>query len=109
MAIDFFLKEQSKVQDRFNETFGKMQVVNLEARSSVILSIVYLGMLAKKLGNKRNKAKDIDMIKEFMKVRQAIHRVLDSAQKNNSMSQKGKEKESCNQKSSTRFVRSAKA
>jgi len=88
MAIDFFDKEVRKVQQRFNQTFGEMQVINLSARFNVIFSIINLGMIAKELNNK-NKRKDIAKIKEFMQTKEILNMVFDSAQK---LNYSGKEK-----------------
>ena len=80
MAIDFFEKEVSKVHQRFNQTFGETQVINLSTRFNVILSIINLGLVAKELNNK-NKRKDIEKIKEFMRIKEILNKVFDSAQK----------------------------
>ena len=113
MAIDFFQKELTKVQDRFNQTFGESQAIKLTARFNVILSIIHLGLIAKQIN--KSKRKDIKQIKEFMKTKAVLNSTFDSfeseIEKQNQIQNqtKEKEKESCRQKSKQRFVRSAEA
>ena len=68
MAIDFFQKEVRKAEQRFNETFGATQIVNLSARFNVIFAIINLGLIAKEINKqsiKQNGKKDIEKVKEF--------------------------------------------
>jgi len=95
MAIDFFEKELVKVQERFNQTFGETQAVNLLTRSHVILSIIYLGLIAKEInkqGIKKNGEKDIEKVKEFMKIKAILNKVFDRFETEIEIqNQKGKE------------------
>ena len=79
MRIDFFHTELCKVQDRFNETFGKLVVCNVNQRQRIMLSIISMGRLEKKImaaGSMDNARDDIQrfirtrnyLTKEFNKV-----------------------------------------
>ena len=113
MAINFFQKELSKVQERFNQTFSESQTQNLATRFNVILAIIHLGLIAKEIN--KDKKKDIQKVRDFMQAKAILNKAFDSfksemeirKQNENQIQMKGKEKETCNQKSSTRFVRSA--
>ena len=76
MAIDFFEKEFTKVQDRFNEVYGNRTVFNKKIKCSVILSITYLGILMHRI----NKAKRHEDIKQFIKRRDIFNNFLDYAE-----------------------------
>jgi hypothetical protein len=84
MPIDFFQKEVTKVQGRFNETFGETQVVNLSTRFNTIFSIINLGLIAKEIKKqsiKKNGKKDIEKVKEFMRTKGILNKVFDNFEK----------------------------
>jgi len=97
MPIDFFQKEVTKVQGRFNETFGETQVVNLSTRFNVIFSIINLGLIAKEIKKqsiKKNGKKDIEKVKEFMRTKEILNKVFDNFEKDlNQTSQQTKQQE----------------
>jgi hypothetical protein len=72
MAIDFFQKEQEKVWDRFNETFGDSLIVKPDIRCDVIFSILNLGLIAKEL-KKSKPANSQNKVKEFMSCKAALY------------------------------------
>ena len=73
MPIDFFEREVTKTQDRFNETFGQLEVCDIKTRQAVILSIISLARLAKKIRVSRDKK----MIQKFMRTKTALNGVFD--------------------------------
>jgi len=99
MAIDFFEKEVRKVQDKFNETFGETQAVNLLARFDVIFSIINFGLIAKEINKqsiKQNGKKDIEKVKEFMRTKEILNNVFDRFETEiKTQNQTGKENRSC--------------
>ena len=100
MPINFFQKEVKKVQDRFNDTFGETQVVNLSARFNVIFSIIHLGLIAKEINKqsiKQNGKKDIEKVREFMRTKEILNNAFDNFEANLKQTQQGKENESCQQ------------
>ena len=81
MPIDFFQKEVGKVQQRFNETFGETEVINLSARFNIIFSIINLGLIAKEIHKqsiKQNGKKDIGKVKEFMRTKIILNKAFDN-------------------------------
>jgi len=98
MPIDFFQKEVGKVQQRFNETFGETEVINLSARFNIIFSIINLGLIAKEIHKqsiKQNGKKDIGKVKEFMRTKIILNKAFDNFEVNLKQTQEGKENESC--------------
>ena len=77
MATDFFKKEVLKAQERFNQTFGLMTVCDLRQRQGAILAVVFLGMIADKIGKEKNRDHARDKIRNFMKTRDILHRLFD--------------------------------
>jgi hypothetical protein len=81
MKIDFFEKELNTVRERFNQTYGKQIVCNLEARCRVIISIIHMGIL----GDKINKAGDKSMVRDdiqmFIRVRDTLMNIFTNAEK----------------------------
>ena len=74
MRIDFFNTELCKVQDRFNETFGKLVVCNVSQRQRIMLSIISMGRLEKKImaaGSMDNARSDI---KRFVRTRNHLNK-----------------------------------
>ena len=98
MPIDFFQKEVGKVQQRFNETFGETEVINLSARFNVIFAIINLGLIAKEIHKqsiKQNGKKDIEKVKEFMRTKIILNKAFDNFEGNLKQTQEKKENESC--------------
>ena len=76
MAVDFFEREVRKVRQRFNETFGRLTVCNLDARYSAILSICWLGILGRRISRVKAKQKAKDSINEFIRIRDVLNNVF---------------------------------
>ena len=81
MKIDFFEKELSTVWERFNQTFGKQTVCNLEARCRVIISIIHMGMLSDKIMKAGDKSMVRDDIRMFIRVRNTLMTIFTNAEK----------------------------
>jgi hypothetical protein len=63
MGKSFFEKELDFIRERFNQTFGRQTVCNLQTRYRVILSIVGLGILCDKI----NRADSPDLVRDEIK------------------------------------------
>lgn len=72
MQIDFFEKEVSKAQERFNQTYGQVVVCNLKARQAAIMSIIHLGMLCRKITNVKSKGDAKQDIQQFIRIRNTL-------------------------------------
>lgn len=81
MAINFFEKEVEKAQKRFNQTFGKQIVSNLEARKAAILSICRLGILAKKIKKAEEKETVRTDHQEFISIRDVLNNFFNLMEK----------------------------
>lgn len=68
-TIDFFDREVRSAQDRFNETFGRLVVCNIRTRQLVILSIVRMGLLARKINTEYQDQERRDKIRTFMQIK----------------------------------------
>ena len=81
MAINFFEKEVEKTQKRFNQTFGKQIVCNLEARQAAILSICRIGMLANKIKKAEHKETVRADNQEFISIRNVLNNFFNLIEK----------------------------
>lgn len=81
MKINFFEKELFTVRQRFNQTFGKQTVCNLEARYRVIISIVHMGLLADKIMKAGDKSMVRDDIRMFIRTRNILMTIFNNAEK----------------------------
>ena len=81
MTIDFFEKEVIKARERFNQTFGVLDVCDLKSRQSTILAISSLGLIAGKIKKAKNKDDVKDEIKQFMRTRTILDSVFKQFQK----------------------------
>jgi len=81
MAVNFFEREVKKVQKRFNETFGRQIVCNLDVRYSAILSICRLGILSRKINKAKDKEKARDTIHEFIRIRDVLNKFFNLMKK----------------------------
>ena len=77
MRIDFFNTELCKVQDRFNETFGKLVVCNICQRQRIMLSIISMGRLEKKIMAAGSMDNARDHIKKFVQTRNYLNKEFD--------------------------------
>ena len=78
MPVDFFEKEVTRAQDKFNQTFGVLETGDIKLRQSAILNICGLGCLR----NKIVKAADKDQVRgeicNFMKIRNILNNVFNT-------------------------------
>ena len=81
MAVNFFEREVEKIQKRFNETFGRQIVCNLDVRYSAILSICWLGILNRKISKAKDEEKAKDTIHEFIRIRDVLNNVFNLIEK----------------------------
>ena len=81
MKIDFFEKELTTVRERFNQTFGKQTVCNLETRCRVIISIIHMGLLSDKINKAGDKSMVKDDIRMFIRVRDTLMAIFNNAEK----------------------------
>ena len=81
MAIDFFTSELHKVQDRFNQTFGKMIVCNINTRQRIMLAIISLGLLERKIMEAQNKDLVRTEIQRFIRGRNVLNRHFDEVER----------------------------
>ncbi|MFC1488945.1 hypothetical protein ACFL6B_03760 [Thermodesulfobacteriota bacterium] len=76
MQIDFFQKEVDKLQYRFNETFGVMDVCNLQMRYEVILAIISMARLAGEIKKATKKIFVKDEIKLFIHQKESLDKIF---------------------------------
>ena len=72
MRKSFFEKELDFIKERFNQTFGRQTVCNVQTRYRVILSIVGLGILCDKINRADSPDLVRDEIKRFCKTRKKL-------------------------------------
>ena len=77
MAINFFDRELSKLQDRFNSTFGSDPTFKPDLRACTMLSICWLGMIAKNINRVAKKDSVRSEIREFVNARHALNKLFD--------------------------------
>ncbi len=70
MPIDFFTTELHKIQDRFNQTFGKLATCNVNTRMRVMLSIISLGFLERKIMAEKKR----DDIQRFIRTKDVLNK-----------------------------------
>lgn len=80
MAVNFFDRELTRLQDRFNSTFGVMQTCDLKVRQSTILSIISLGLLANKINAASSNDEVRDEIAKFVKGRDVLTQFFNQVQ-----------------------------
>ena len=81
MPVDFFEKEVRSARERFNQTFGVIDVCDLKTRRSTILAIISLGLLVGKIKKAKHKDDVRDEIKRFMKTKTVLDGVFNQLQK----------------------------
>jgi hypothetical protein len=72
MPVDFFGTELSKIQNRFNQTFGSMPLCNPTVRIKVIFAIVQMCILHRKIIKDKKKE---DIIK-FVKIKDRLNSIF---------------------------------
>ena len=77
MTINFFEKEVSKAQGRFNQIFGNEIVCNIEARYAAIFTICQMGVICKRLQTSKKQK----LIQEFVGLRNIINTFFNRLEK----------------------------
>ena len=78
MPVDFFEKEVTRAQDKFNQTFGMLETGDIKLRQSAILNICGLGCLRNKIVKAANRDQVRDEICNFMKIRNTLNNVFNT-------------------------------
>ena len=81
MSVDFFEKEFVTVCERYNQTFGKQRVCNLDTRYRVIFAIIHMGTLFKEIKKAADKSMVRDDIKEFIRKKNSLMNIFSNAEK----------------------------
>ena len=81
MKVNFFEKELTRVRERFNQTFGKQTVCNLQTRAQVIIAIIHMGMLNNKIMKAKDKSKVRDDIRMFIRIKNTLTIIFNNAEK----------------------------
>ena len=78
MTIDLYEKEVLSVQARFNETFGSLDVCNLQTRQKAILTIIGMARLAGKI--KAASTKDLvkNEMQNFARKKEFLHQLFNA-------------------------------
>ena len=78
MPVDFFEKEVTRAQQKFNQTFGMLKTSDIKLRQSVILKICGLGCLRNKIIKAADKDQVRDEICNFIEIRDILNNVFNS-------------------------------
>ena len=78
MPVDFFEKEVTRTQQKFNQTFGMLRTGDIKLRQSAILKICGLGCLRNKIVKAAGKDQVRDEICSFMKIRGILNNVFNT-------------------------------
>ena len=78
MPTDFFCKEVERLQQRFNQTFGRLNTCDISLRQSVILTICGLGCLGKKIVKAKRDSDVREGIQEFNKIRNRLNNIFNT-------------------------------
>ena len=78
MSVDFFEKEVTRAQQKFNQTFGMLKTSDIKLRQSVILKICGLGCLKNKIVKATDRNQVRDEICNFMEIRDILNNVFNS-------------------------------
>ncbi len=76
MAVDFFEKEVSKAQDRFNQTFGRLTVCDIRTRQQAMLKIIRMSLIRNRIIQERVKEKIIQERSKFVITRNWLHNLF---------------------------------
>ena len=76
MPVNFFEKEVTRVQHKFNQTFGMLETGDIKLRQSAIFKICGLGCLRNKIAKAKDKDEVRDEICNFMKIRNTLNHVF---------------------------------
>ena len=81
MKVNFFEKELTGVRKRFNQTFGKQTVCDLQARAQVIIAIIHMGLLNNKIVKAKDKSAVRDDIQMFIKIKNTLTTIFNNSEK----------------------------
>ena len=81
MTIDLYEKEVKNAQSRFNETFGSLNVCNLQIRQKAILTIIGMARLAGKIRNSEGKVLVKDEINNFVRKKEFLNQLFNEIDK----------------------------
>ena len=76
MPIDFFEKEVKKAQERFNQTFGMLNVCDLKARQRAMLKIIQMGRLKDTIMQSKNNDEVKKERSKFVKKRNWLNNIF---------------------------------
>jgi hypothetical protein len=74
MKVNFFESELTRIQERFNQSFGSQSICDLQTRAQVIIAIVHMGLLTHNI----LKAEDRSMVRQDIQMFIRIKGVLTS-------------------------------
>ena len=80
MAVDFFEKEVTKAQDRFNQTFGKLTVCDIRTRQQAILKIIKMSLIRNRIIQEHVKEKIIQERSNFVITRNWLHELFNQVE-----------------------------
>jgi hypothetical protein len=78
MAIDFFDREVTRLQDMFNEVFGPRKICHLGMRLASIKAIISLKMLGNAIDRAKDKKDVRPEIKQFMHNKKVVENFFDN-------------------------------
>jgi hypothetical protein len=76
MPMNFFEKEIKTVQERFNQTFGVLNVCDLKARRMAMLKIIRMGILREAIMQSKNKDDVMEERSKFVKARNWLNNIF---------------------------------
>ncbi len=76
MAVDFFEREVNKVQQRFNRTFGVLDVCDLQMRQKTMLRIINMMRLKDKIKSAHDNKNIKEDRSKFVRTRDWLNQVF---------------------------------
>jgi hypothetical protein len=81
MPIEFFTSDLQKTYERFNQSFGRMIVCNVNTRQRIILAIISLGLLERKITAEGNKDLVRSEIQMFIRTQNILNQYFDEIER----------------------------
>ena len=81
MPIDFFDQEVARCQERFGEIYRQIDVCNTKTQTRIFLSILSMGLAARKIQAAESRDVVRDDIKKFVRTRDVLTYIFDDEQK----------------------------
>ena len=69
----FVEKEINKIQERFNQTFGRQKVCDIRRRQTVLLSICWLCILGRRIIETKDRNPATHIIQKFVRARNVLN------------------------------------